>query len=1196
TWSVQTRVRINDVAQAGQLAGLTFYAGPNGALPDITFSLDNWDSANRAVRLQGLGDHVPNVAVATTASTVFLRMDVTEGATSDTFNFFFKVNATDPWTQLTGAALNFGSTMSSARVGMVYKTNAAKPGASFTDFELSKSIYAINGEVEDYLIATACPAVSVTTSSLITGTVGSAYSQTLAAAGGTAPYTWSITSGTLPAGLTLSSGGIISGTPTAENGAGTSITVRAADASGCAATRALSIKICPVITVNPTSLAGMAAGSPYSQTISASGSTATPFTYTVQSGTLPAGLTLNSSTGLISGTPTSLTTAIFTIRATDANGCFGSRPYTITPTCGTITLSPVSMPGATVGTSFSQTVTPSGGVAPYTFAVTVGALPAGLSLNTTTGVISGIPTATTAASFTIRATDVNACQGTASYSITPVCPTINLSPANGALAIGYVGASYSQALSTTGGTTPYTYSITSGTLPAGLTLNSTTGLISGTPTTTSASVSITVRVADAYGCNTSRNYTLTTRSLTVGNLVFEDSNDNGLKDAAEPGVAGALVQLFNPGGDNVIGGASPDTQVGSNFTTTSTGAYSFTNLAAGNYYIKVTPPADYAETGGTPATTDNNVDNNNDGSQPGGSGTPLFSPVFALAAGTESTFDADTDADTNTTIDFGLFNTVSVGNLVYFDLNNDGSYDFNEGLEGVLVQIYTQGSTVGVTPAAGVAITDNKGRYLIEGLNPGSYFLHLPASQFGGGMPLEGMIPMSSVVAGDDNAGQDLIAAATPSTTGASTAVFSLRPTLCPSGTAENGFEGSTDDGTDTRVDLTRDLGLVSGSGTGFPSASNVVSNMLGATAPSASTSTNTLAASTLTFASWSTQNDLTVATADEDGDSLSNLLEYALGTDPRSGILVTRFTLEADQASQTIDALVTRPIDGRDDLRFTLEAATQLENADWKPLALPAAATFNSDGTVTRRYADLAPANATLGFLRLRVDLDANRDGKPEATTTSATQAWTFQAFANGTRTFSMPLVKPALFTGTATISEDGTITLPQPLKFPTFTQLEILDGPHAGLTATIEAGKIITSVPATTARITLRPHYTLEALLPTADLSDDDRLLAYDTAKSTFIPADADAPFAAHTGILVKITSSGFTRAYTGEVRSKTVRIPLVKGTQLISTGSLTSAEVPTNLSEGDRLRLWQPATSDYSSHTLEDGQWTPASPTVK
>jgi hypothetical protein len=1047
---------------------------------------------------------------------------------------------------------------------------------------------------QSYTVTPACPIITINPVTLLVGTVGSAYSQALSATGGTAPYgSWTITSGTLPAGLALNvSTGAITGTPTADNGAGTSITVRVTDTYGCTGTRTYTLRICPVITLNPTSLAGMTTGVAYSQTISASGSTATPFTYTVQSGTLPAGLTLNSSSGLISGTPTSTSTSIFTLRATDANGCFGTRAYTITPVCGTITLSPGTMPAAIIGTAYSQTVTASGGVAPYTFAVSVGSLPAGLSLNTTTGAITGTPTSTTA-SFTIRATDANTCQGSLAYSITPTCPAMTLNPTT--LAIGYVGAAFSQTLTTTGGTAAYTYTVTSGTLPAGLALNASTGAITGTPTAAS-SASITFRTADAYGCNTSRAYTLTIRSLSVGDLVFEDSNDNGLKDASEPGVAGALVQLFNPGSDNAIGGAPADVQVGSNITTTSTGAYSFTNLSAGNFYIKVTPPTDYAETGGTPATTDNNVDNNNDGAQPGGAGTPLFSPIFALAAGTESTTDDDTDADTNTTIDFGLFNTVSVGNLVYFDLNNDGSYDFNEGLEGVLVQIYTQGSTVGVTPAAGVAITDNKGRYLIEGLNPGSYFLHLPASQFGGGMPLEGMIPMSSVVAGDDNAGQDLIAAATPSTTGASTAVFSLRPTLSPSGSSENGFEGITDDGTDTRVDLTRDLGLVSGTGTGFPSASNVVSNMLGAPAPSASTATNSLTASTLTFASWSTQNSLTSATADEDGDNASNLLEYALGTDPRSGLLVTRFALEANQTSQTIDAIVTRPMEGRDDLRFTLEAASQLENADWKALALPAAATFNRDGTVTRRYADLAPANATLGFLRLRVELDANRDGKPEATTTSVTHAWTFQTFANGARTFSMPLVQPALYTGTATITEDGTLTLPQSLKLPTFTELEILDGPHAGRTATVEANKVTTTIPATTARITLRPHHTLEALLPAADLSDEDRLLAYDTAKSTFVPAEVDAPFTAFSGILVKITGSGFTRAYTGEVRSKALRIPLVKGTQLITTGSLTSGEVPTNLSEGDRLRFWQPATSDYSSHTLENGAWTPAAPAVK
>jgi hypothetical protein len=84
-------------------------------------------------------------------------------------------------------------------------------------------------------------APSVTTSTLPGGTVGTSYSASLAASGGTAPYTWSLSSGTLPNGLTLSSGGALGGTPTA---AGTSsFTVRVTDANGQIGTRALSIAV-----------------------------------------------------------------------------------------------------------------------------------------------------------------------------------------------------------------------------------------------------------------------------------------------------------------------------------------------------------------------------------------------------------------------------------------------------------------------------------------------------------------------------------------------------------------------------------------------------------------------------------------------------------------------------------------------------------------------------------------------------------------------------------------------------------------------------------------------------------------------------------------------------------------------------------------------------------------------------------------
>lgn len=186
------------------------------------------------------------------------------------------------------------------------------------------------GEVEDYITTVACAAATVGPATLAGGTVGTAYNQTLAANGGTGPYgSWSITSGTLPAGLALNaSTGVISGTPTTANGSGVSVTVRALDSFGCPATGTVAIKICPVITLTPTSLPASSAGATYSATVTASGS-ASAYVYTVSSGSLPSGLSLNASTGVISGTVMSSTAQTFTVTATDASGCAGSRAYTL---------------------------------------------------------------------------------------------------------------------------------------------------------------------------------------------------------------------------------------------------------------------------------------------------------------------------------------------------------------------------------------------------------------------------------------------------------------------------------------------------------------------------------------------------------------------------------------------------------------------------------------------------------------------------------------------------------------------------------------------------------------------------------------------------------------------------------------------------------------------------------------------------
>ena len=176
----------------------------------------------------------------------------------------------------------------------------------------------------------ACSPITLSPATLPNGPVGTAYSQTITANGGTAPYVFAVVSGAPPTGLTLSTGGVLSGTPTTAGSF--TFTVRATDSLGCSGDQIYTIVInatnCPTITVSPTTLPAANAGIPYSQIITASGGAA-PYSFAVTSGSLPATLTL-SSTGTLSGTPTTPGSYTFTVTATDAAGCPGSQIYTLT--------------------------------------------------------------------------------------------------------------------------------------------------------------------------------------------------------------------------------------------------------------------------------------------------------------------------------------------------------------------------------------------------------------------------------------------------------------------------------------------------------------------------------------------------------------------------------------------------------------------------------------------------------------------------------------------------------------------------------------------------------------------------------------------------------------------------------------------------------------------------------------------------
>jgi len=210
--------------------------------------------------------------------------------------------------------------------------------------------------------------------------------------------------------ITLTTGANTNGRTLARNGA---VTLDTNNVNTC------GVSVCPIITVNPATLPNGSVGTPYVQVVSASGGTP-PVMFFVSSGSLPTGLLILTSTGAITGTPLTPGTFTFTITATDANGCTGSRLYTITvtsPGCPAIVLSPTTLPPGMSQTPYVQTITASGGTAPFTFAVAAGALPAGLSLNPATGLISGTPLVPGLFNVTIRATDAVGCQGSRAYAL-----------------------------------------------------------------------------------------------------------------------------------------------------------------------------------------------------------------------------------------------------------------------------------------------------------------------------------------------------------------------------------------------------------------------------------------------------------------------------------------------------------------------------------------------------------------------------------------------------------------------------------------------------------------------------------------------------------------------------------------------------------------------------------------------------------
>ncbi len=429
------------------------------------------------------------------------------------------------------------------------------------------------------------PAITVNPATLPNGTVGTAYSQTVSATGGTGSYTFSVSAGTLPAGLSLTAAtGVVSGTPT--TAATSNFTITATDGLSATGSRAYSVTINAAITVNPVTLPNGTVGTAYSQTVSATGGTGS-YTFSVSAGTLPAGLSLNAATGAITGSPTTVATSNFTITATDGLAATGSRAYSVTINAA-ITVNPATLPNGTVGTAYSQTISATGGTSSYTFSVSAGSLPAGLSLNAATGAITGTPTTAATSNFTITATDGLNATGSRAYTVT-MSTGVAVNPAT--LPNGTVGVAYSQTVSATGGNGAYTFSVTAGTLPAGLALNTATGAITGTPTTAATS-NFTITATDGLGATGSRAYNVTINAaITVNPATLPNGALGNAYAQTVSATGGTGVYTFSLSAGSLPPGLSlnaatgaitgtPTTSATNNFSITATDGLSATGSRA----------------------------------------------------------------------------------------------------------------------------------------------------------------------------------------------------------------------------------------------------------------------------------------------------------------------------------------------------------------------------------------------------------------------------------------------------------------------------------------------------------------------------------------------------------------------------------------------------------------------------------------
>jgi hypothetical protein len=315
-------------------------------------------------------------------------------------------------------ALPAGLSMSAA--GAISGTPAGPTGTSSFTVSVTDSASPPATDTQPLSIDIVEP-LQITTAALVDTSVGEDYDASVGATGGAEPYAFSVSSGALPGGISLAAAGNLAGTVAASATTET-FTVQVEDGSSPAFSETREYTVRVALEPRTTALADALGGVPYSDALEARGGLP-PYAWQILSGSLPAGLEM-SPEGVVSGTSDPIcgqTTTLLQAQVTDSD----SPPRSAIQGGIDLTLTQVSLglanqvpPNGRVNVPYSHQFVATGGMPPYSFAVSIGSLPSGLSLDADTGLVSGIPDTVETRGFQISVTDGCTATLTQNYGIT----------------------------------------------------------------------------------------------------------------------------------------------------------------------------------------------------------------------------------------------------------------------------------------------------------------------------------------------------------------------------------------------------------------------------------------------------------------------------------------------------------------------------------------------------------------------------------------------------------------------------------------------------------------------------------------------------------------------------------------------------------------------------------------------------------